>query len=66
MPSSPWNYNIGRAAPEEYEHKEYTTGQIPKIKKMLRDSINKMNMLHYQCEENIALLEDLRAEIEKM
>ena len=49
-----------------YEHKEYTTGQIPKIKRMLRDSINKINMLHYQCEEHIALLEDLREEIEKM
>ena len=46
--------------------KEYTTGRIPKIKKMLRDSINKMNMLHYQCEENIALLGELQEEIEKI
>ena len=64
--SRPWTYNIDPAAHEEYEYREYITGQGPKIKRMLRDSINKMNLLHHLCEDNIALLGDLQEEIEKL
>lgn len=45
---------------------EYITGHIPKIKRMLRDSIDNMKTLHYMCEENISLLEQLQEEVDKL
>lgn len=46
--------------------KEYITGHIPNMKRILRDSINNMKSLHYMCEENISLLEQLQEEVDKL
>jgi hypothetical protein len=54
------------AVPKIPYDKEYITGHTPKIKRMVRDSINNMKSLHYMCEENISLLEQLQEEVDKL